>query len=315
LVQIHATGMWNLGISGFAEPVATPALRDCVHVARALSNTRAIALKTLDDRQLYMHSSDPLAKMRVRCIPYDRLGFKVGDDILVEQHKRGELQIKLNELSAETGVVTFYLIWEGTSDSSLDVQIDDFSVLQLPGHSHCIIGRITCLTDSASIYPTPKPEKWTFFFEPTELGDNGLDVLDEIQPRPANLIVGVKQGRDLSCSSPYVSITYGNNKTKTPCAPQSAVWNYQTSWPLQDDWTAGHREITFHVYSPSITGKTALGTAVFELDQMRLPYFGELRLRPGPKSKGKKVGGHIFVQIEVPPNVSSLESASNHQVS
>ena len=42
----------------------------------------------------------------------------MGDDILVEQHKRGELQIKLNELSAETGVVTFYLIWEGTSDSS-----------------------------------------------------------------------------------------------------------------------------------------------------------------------------------------------------
>ena len=41
----------------------------------------------------------------------------MGEDLLVEQHKRAELQLKLDDLIHEN-VTTIFLVWEGTSDSA-----------------------------------------------------------------------------------------------------------------------------------------------------------------------------------------------------
>ena len=44
---------------------------------------------------------------------------------------------------------------------------------------------------------------------------------------------------------------------------------------------------------------TASGMAEFELDTMRLPFKGQLRLRPTGIHANKRAGGHLSVHIQM----------------
>ena len=48
-----------------------------------------------------------------------------------------------------------------------------------------------------------------------------------------------------------------------------------------------------------LTGNCDSGMAIYELDTMRIPFRGELRLRPTGPHATKKAGGVINVRIDI----------------